>query len=56
VSDPKQVGMSCENSRFVKKGLGPDEAKRVEADTKANQERWKYLLTLNVWKPVDAAR
>lgn len=52
MSHPKQVGMSCKNSRFVKKGLSPEEAKRVEADTKANQERWKYLLTLNKWEPI----
>ena len=50
MSHPKQVGMSCKNLRFNKRGLTADEAKRVEADTKANQERWKYLLTLNKWQ------
>ena len=52
MSHPKQVGMSCKNLRFIKRGLTADEAKRVASDTKANQERWKYLLTLNKWHPI----
>lgn len=48
---PKQVGMSCKNSRFIKRGLTPEETKRMEAITKADRERWKYLLTLNKWTP-----
>lgn len=52
MSHPKQVGMSCKNSRFVKKGLTWEEVQKVEAASKADQERWKYLLTLNKWHPI----
>ena len=51
---PKQVGMSCKNSRFIKHGLTPEEARRLETVTKADRDRWTELMAqpLNKWKPV----
>ena len=46
---PKQIGMSCKNTRFIKRGLTWDEAQRVEKATKADKERWQYLFSLNKW-------
>lgn len=48
---PKQVGMSCKNTRFVKRGLTWDEIQRVEQVGKRDRERWKLLMAkpLNKW-------
>jgi hypothetical protein len=50
---PKQVGMSCKNTRFIKKGLTWEEIERVEKATNADKSRWEYLLAkpLNKWTP-----
>jgi hypothetical protein len=47
----KQIGMSCKNTRFIKRGLTPDETRRMNAINAADKERWKHLLSLNKWKP-----
>lgn len=54
VKHPKQVGMSCKNTRFVKKGLTWEEVQRVEKTTKADRDRWNELMSKpwNKWKPV----
>jgi len=51
MSHPKQVGMSCKNSRFIKKGLTWEEVERVEKASKSDKERWNILLAkpLNKW-------
>ena len=51
---PKQVGMSCKNARFIKRGLTPTETKLVEKTTKADRDRWAELMAqpINKWKPV----
>lgn len=51
---PKQVGMSCKNTKFVKRGLTKAEAKRVEQVTKADRDRWNELLAKpwNKWRLV----
>ena len=48
---PRQVGMSCKNTRFVKKGLTAAEKAKVEAKMKACKEMWERLYSLNAWKP-----
>jgi hypothetical protein len=44
-------GMSCKNTRFIKRGLTWDEVQRVEKATKADRERWLALMAkpLNKW-------
>ena len=46
--------MSCKNKRFIKRGLTPEESKRMEVITKADKDRWKELLDkpLNKWRLV----
>lgn len=44
---PKQVGMSCKNTRFIKKGLTPYEKSVVEKTTLADKLRWEHLFSLN---------
>lgn len=56
MSHHKQVGMSCKNLRFIKRGLTADEAKRAAGAVAADRKRWEHLFSLNAWKPVDAAR
>lgn len=50
---PKQVGMSCKNTRFIKKGLTDWEKKKVEKVTIGDKARWEYLFhpDRNRWKP-----
>lgn len=50
---PKRLGMSCKNTKFIKRGLTPDETKRVEKTTRADRDRWASLMAtpLNKWKP-----
>jgi hypothetical protein len=54
VKHPKQVGMSCKNTRFIKRGLTPHEQKVVEKATAADKARWEYLFhpDRNRWKPI----
>lgn len=49
---PKRLGMSCKNTKFIKRGLTTSEAKRVEKITLADKGRWKALMSplLNKWK------
>lgn len=51
---PKRVGMSCKNTRFIKRGLTPHEQKVVEKATAADKARWEYLFhpDRNRWKPI----
>jgi hypothetical protein len=49
VKHPKQVGMSCKNKRFIKKGLTWEEYDKVEKAAKADRERWQHLFSLNKW-------
>jgi hypothetical protein len=44
---PKQVGMSCKNTRFVKKGLTKDENIRVLRKHESDRQRWEELFKLN---------
>ena len=44
---PKQVGMSCKNTRFVKRGLTWDEMFKVEKSSQADKQRWENLLARN---------
>jgi len=55
MSHPKQVGMSCKNTRFIKKGLTWYEVQKVESVGKADRERWKKLMEqpLNKWKKIN---
>jgi hypothetical protein len=48
---PKQVGMSCKNIRFVKRGLTESESKKVATVLKADRDRWNELMSkpLNKW-------
>lgn len=50
---PKQVGMSCKNTKFIKKSLTFEEALRVQKASKADRDRWNELLAKpwNKWKP-----
>jgi hypothetical protein len=50
---PRQVGMSCKNTKFIKRGLTWEEVQRVEKVTKADRDRWNELLAKpwNKWKP-----
>lgn len=48
---PKQVGMSCKNSRFIKASLTPYEQGVVTRHIADNKKRWEYLFSLNKWKP-----
>ena len=55
---PKQVGMSCKNTRFIKASLTPYEAKLVEKTTKADRDRWNELMAKpwNKWQPTPSAQ
>jgi hypothetical protein len=44
---PKQVGMSCKNTRFVKRGLTWEEVQRVEKANLSDKLRWKHLFSIN---------
>jgi hypothetical protein len=50
---PKQVGMSCKNTRFIKASLTPYEARLVQKTTKADRDRWNELMAKpwNKWQP-----
>lgn len=50
---PKRLGMSCKNTKFIKRGLTWEEVQRVEKVTKADRDRWNELLAKpwNKWKP-----
>lgn len=50
---PKQVGMSCKNTRFIKKGLTWEEAQKVEKVLASDKARWEYLFSpeRNKWRP-----
>lgn len=50
---PKQVGMSCKNTRFIKKGLTAWEKERVTKVLASDKARWEYLFSpeRNKWKP-----
>ncbi len=41
----------CGKNAIPKRGLTPTEEKRIEKHIADNQERWKYLLSLNKWQP-----
>ena len=47
-------GPSLKNTAFIKRGLTPEEARRLETVTKADRDRWTELMAqpLNKWKPV----
>lgn len=51
---PRQIGMSCKNTRFIKRGLTWEEVQQVEKTTKADKERWQALMAkpLNKWSEV----
>ena len=51
VKHPNRVGMSCKNTRFIKRGLTWEEVQRVEKSTQADKLRWEHLFSLNKWKP-----
>jgi hypothetical protein len=44
---PKQVGMSCKNTRFVKRSLTEFEAIRVMRKHESDRQRWEKLFALN---------
>jgi hypothetical protein len=48
---PKQVGMSCKNTRFKKSGLTKDEVIKVEKVLASDKARWDYLFSINKWTP-----
>jgi len=52
VSHFKQVGMSCKNTRFIKRGLTCGEVQRVERVNKADRDRWNELMAQpwNKWR------
>lgn len=45
MSNPKQVGMSCKNTRFIKRGLTPSEQRRVEKVTIGDKAKWEWLFS-----------
>lgn len=51
---PKRLGMSCKNTKFIKAGLTPAEAKRAAMVNKADRDRWAELMAKpwNKWHPV----
>ena len=50
---PKRLGMSCKNTKFIKSGLTPAEAKRAAMVNKADRDRWAELMAQpwNKWQP-----
>ena len=46
-----QIGMSCKNSRFIKRSLTKEEEHRVQKTLQADKDRWKHLFSLNKWTP-----
>jgi hypothetical protein len=50
---PKRLGMSCKNTKFIKRGLTKAEQATVTRTTLADKTRWEYLLSLNAWKPAN---
>ena len=54
VKHPKRLGMSCKNTKFIKRGLTWEEVQKVEKVTKADRDRWNELMAKpwNKWQPV----
>lgn len=49
---PKLVGMSCKNTRFIKRGLTDGENVRMIKANSNDKERWNMLFQKNVWREV----
>ena len=57
-SEPQRVSRNpfskrgqCGKNALPKRGLTPEETRRVNMINAADKERWKHLLSLNKWKP-----
>lgn len=48
----KRVGMSCKNTRFIKRGLTRAEKQVVKKTMAEVKATWASLLERNQWKPV----
>lgn len=50
MKNTKQVGMSCKNTRFIKRGLTNSENVRMLKANAKDKERWNLLFQKNVWR------
>ncbi len=48
---PKQVGMSCKNTRFIKAGLTESEKIYVAQASEQIRLMWEDLFSRNKWTP-----
>lgn len=46
---PKQVGMSCKNTRFKKRGQTKAEMIITSKKLESNKKRWEQLFLMNKW-------
>lgn len=50
MSKPPSKRGQCGKNALPKRGLTPQEQKKVELHDKWAKERWEYLLSLNKWR------